>query len=241
MVSPSCSAGPLLMHRRKRNRGQFVQQGTVRSIQSQPRGTLYHCVPNYGSKMRFRLAGSTCSTSEEDKAKGDEGYSSIIMAESLARDKEVLTVEPGIESTSNGSDKMQKNENERMVDGSEMTCQRRSLIRTLNPRFALVLVHGVVGCPFPLPRVGGVKFHLLQDGGFRELLHCFPRRQDGLQMVNLALIEGIGELDAKFDVKVTGFVVSLRGHALAMDHFQVTWRVSSVERRQGQDGHGLPS
>jgi len=33
-------------------------------------------------------------------ANGDERYSSIIIAESLERDKEVLTVEPEIENTS---------------------------------------------------------------------------------------------------------------------------------------------
>ena len=122
---------------------------------------------------------------------------------------------------------MQKNENDGMVDGSETTRRRQSLVRTLNPRFALVLVHGVVGRPFPLPRVGGVEIHVLHNGGFREFLHRFPRWQDGLQKVKFGLIERVGELDAEFDIKVTGFVVSLRWHALAMNHLQVTWNLFS--------------
>ena len=56
------------------------------------------------TEMGFRLAGSTCSTPRRDKATVDGKYSSIIMAKSLARDKDVLTVEPEIE---NGSDRMQ--------------------------------------------------------------------------------------------------------------------------------------
>jgi len=40
--------------------------------------------------------------------------------------------------------------------------------------------------------------------------------------VKLILVNGFGELDVELDVEVTGFVVSLRGHSLAMNDFQVT-------------------
>ena len=102
-------------------------------------------------------------------------------------------------------------------------CRRQSLIRALNPRFSLVLVHSLVGRPLSLPWVRGVKFHLFQDDRFRELLHQLPRWQNRLQKVNLVLVNGIGELDVEFDVEVTGFVVSLGGHTLAVDDFQVAW------------------
>jgi len=61
------------------------------------------------SKPTQRLVGDTYLTSRRDKAVVDGRYSSIIMAKSLTGDKDVLTVEPGIENSSN---KMQKNENE---------------------------------------------------------------------------------------------------------------------------------
>lgn len=110
-------------------------------------------------------------------------------------------------------------------------CRRRSLVRALDPRFALILIHSVVGRPLSLPRIGRVEFHFFQEDRFRELLHRVPWWQDGFQKVKLALVKGFGELDTKFDVEVTGFVVSLGGHALTMDNFQVTWaaQVSSVE------------
>ena len=110
-------------------------------------------------------------------------------------------------------------------------CRKRSLVRTLNPRFALVLIHSVIDCPLSLPRVGGVKFHFFQGDGFRELLHRVPGWQDGFQKVNLVLVKGFGELDVNLDVEVTGFVVPLRGHTLTMDDLQVTWSASSVECR----------
>jgi len=110
-------------------------------------------------------------------------------------------------------------------------CWRRSLVRALNPRFTLILIHSVVSRPLSLPRIGGVKFHFFQEDGFWELLHRVPCWQDGFQKVELALVKGFGELDAKFYVEVTGFMVSLGGHTLAMDDFQVAWakKVSSVE------------
>ena len=101
-------------------------------------------------------------------------------------------------------------------------CLPQSLVRALNPGFILVLVHSIVGCPIPLPRVRGIKFHFLHEDVLWELLHHVPWRQDGFQEVKFARIKGIGELDVKFDVEVTGFVMSLRGHTLAMDDFQVT-------------------
>lgn len=52
------------------------------------------------SKLIQRLGGEPCSTSVSDKAVVDNGYSSIITAESLARDKDDLTVEPEVENTS---------------------------------------------------------------------------------------------------------------------------------------------
>jgi len=126
-----------------------------------------------------------------------------------------------------------KKKNEGMM--SEMMCRRQSLVRALNPWFALVLIHSVVDCPLSLPRVGSVKFHVFQDDGFWELIHRVSRWQDGVQKVKFALVKGIGELDVKFDVEVTGLVMSLRGHTLAMDDFQVTWglvsRMSIAARR----------
>ena len=101
-------------------------------------------------------------------------------------------------------------------------CWRQSLVRALNPRFALILIHSVVSRPLSLPRIRGVKFHVFQDDRFWELVHLVPWWQDRFQKVELALIKGIGELDMKFDVEVTGFVVSLGGHTLAMDDLQVT-------------------
>ena len=120
-----------------------------------------------------------------------------------------------------------QNENEEMRSGT--VCRRKSLVRALNPRLSLILIHSVVGCPLSLPRVGGVKFHLFYHDGFLELLQRLSRWQGGLQKVKFCLVNGIGELDVKFDVEVTGFVVSLRRHTLAMDYFQVTWIFSSVE------------
>lgn len=122
---------------------------------------------------------------------------------------------------------------------SEAIFRGQSLVRALNPRFALVLIHSVINCPFPLPRVGGFKFYVFQGDGFWELLHHVPGWQDGLEKVKLALVKGFGELDVKFDVEVTGFVVSLGRHTLAMDDFQVAWRVSSVECRKRHDVGGL--
>jgi len=111
-------------------------------------------------------------------------------------------------------------------------CWRQSLVRALDSRFALILIHSVVSRPLSLLRIGGVKFHFFQEDGFLELLHRVPWWQDGFQKVKLALIKGVGELDVEFDVKVTRLVVSLGGHTLAMDDFQVTCaiKVPSVER-----------
>ena len=108
-------------------------------------------------------------------------------------------------------------------------CLRRSLVRALDSRFALVFIHRVLDRPLSLPRVGSVKFHLFQDRVFRELLRLFSDREDRLQEELFVPVEGIGEFDVKFDVEVTRFVVSLRGHTLTMNDLQVTWRVSSVE------------
>lgn len=108
-----------------------------------------------------------------------------------------------------------------------MMCWRQSLVRTLNPRFVLILIHSVVSCPLSLPRVGGVKFHVFQYDRLWELLHRSPQWQDGFQEVKLVLVKGFGELDVEFDVEITGFVVSLGGHTLAMDDFQVTWAAKS--------------
>jgi len=105
---------------------------------------------------------------------------------------------------------------------SKTMCWRRLLVRALNPRFALILIHSVVGCPLSLPWIGRVEFHFFQEDRFWELVHRVPWWQDGFQEVKLTLVKGFGELDVKFDVEVTGFVVSLGGHTLAMDDFQVT-------------------
>jgi len=58
------------------------------------------------SKPTQRLVGDTYLTSRRDKAVVDGRYSSIIMAKSLTGDKDVLTVEPGIENSSNKMQKM---------------------------------------------------------------------------------------------------------------------------------------
>ena len=151
------------------------------------------------------------------------------MAKSPARDKDVLTVEPENRKHIRTVAMRCKNENEGMM--SEVMCRRQSLVRALDPRFALVLIHSVVGRPLSLPWVGGVKFYVFQGDRFWELLHRVPRRQDGLEKVKLALVKRLGELDAKFDVEVTRFVMSLRRHTLTVDDFQVTWRVSSAEHQ----------
>jgi hypothetical protein len=121
-------------------------------------------------------------------------------------------------------------------------CWRQSLVRALNPRFALILIHSVVSRSLSLPRIGGFKFHFFQERGLLELLHRVPWWQDRFQKVKLALVKGIGELDMKFDVKVTGFVVSLGGHTLAMDDFQVTYDKILVSRMPlAAERIGLPS
>jgi hypothetical protein len=151
--------------------------------------------------MCFRLTGSA---SERDKA--------TEMGNTVLHYGQISGKRQGC---SNG--RARKNENEGMRSGRK--CRIRSLIRTLNPRFPLVLIHSIVDRPLSLPRVGGFKFYLFQGDRLGELLHRVPRWQDGLEMVNLVLVKGIGELDAKFDVEDTGFVVSLRGHTLAVDDF----------------------
>ena len=81
--------------------------------------------------------------------------------------------------------------------------RRRSLVRTLDPGFTLVLIHRVFSCPLSLPRVGSVKFHFFDDDIFLELLQRVSGRQDGLEKVQFGGVKGIGELDVKFDVEVT--------------------------------------
>jgi hypothetical protein len=99
---------------------------------------------------------------------------------------------------------------------------RQSLVGALDPRFTLVLIHGVLGCSLSLPWIGSVELNFLQVDAFRELLQWISRGQDGLKQVKLALINRIGELNVQFHVEIARFMVSVRWHTLAMDDFQVT-------------------
>ena len=116
---------------------------------------------------------------------------------------------------------------------------RRLLVRALDPGFGLILIHSFIRCPLTLPRVWSLKLHLFHDDIFRELVQRVSGWQDRLQEVQFVGVKTIGELDMKFDVEVTWFVVSLRGHTLTVDDLQVAWRVSSVKPRWRQHTDGL--
>lgn len=97
------------------------------------------------------------------------------------------------------------------------------LVTALDTRLVVIFVHAVVVEIWSPPGLGLCEDNLFDDGVLGNLVHGLPGREGLFEVVDESGIDVLWELDGEFDVEVSRFVMTQRGHTLTMNDLEIAY------------------